>query len=238
MRDILGTVIKHIIGARTQRPQRYRVLKKGFTLIELLVVIAIGLLLTSMAVSQYFPYVDKINYENTVLDIALRMREYQTYGVSTKQDTNQSFKIPYGFHTKVGDSVFTFFQDNNPTNKKYDGSSCAVGGECVTQVAMTGYKVSSLTVTQQIPTSGAQSLYSFNSSSNATLDVTFLRPYLESNIYVNGLTAGQYREANINICIADSLAATPNPLKISITQTGQISISPVSSGTDITQTCV
>ncbi|MHB8651882.1 MAG: pilus assembly FimT family protein [Minisyncoccota bacterium] len=229
----------------TRHTARYRALKKGFTLIELLVVIVIGLLLTSMAVAQYFPYIDKINYENTVLDIALRMREFQTYGVSTKQDSSQAFTTAYGVHTKVGDSVFTFFQDIKPNPNTsgtvgdglYNDSSCTPGGECVTQVTMTGYYVASFSVIYTSPTDGSVSQPTNYTDTSNALDITFLRPYLDATIYANSKKTPQDAQGSVNICIADSLQQTANPLRISITRTGQISVRPVTSGTDITKTC-
>lgn len=93
--------------------------KGGFTLIELLVVFFIMVSILAIIIPDYLSYSDKSDFDNLTLDIALTIREAQSYGISAKETFAGSgnFDIPYGVHFDINKpNGFLFFED---TNKDY-----------------------------------------------------------------------------------------------------------------------
>ena len=116
---------------------------RGFTLIELLVTIVIFVVLTGVVL------VSQNNFDNTILlnnlayDVALTIRQAQTYGINTKESSTGTFS-PYGVYFNINPSdpksstkSFILFADTNSdgtygVNGNGITSSCPVGDpECL-----------------------------------------------------------------------------------------------------------
>ncbi len=202
-------------GARIKAKAR---MVSGFTLVELLVVMTLILFITVYSISGYFPFITKIEYENVVMDTALNIREYQVYGIGTKQSTANVFNYAYGFHAEPNGTGIIFFQDTLPDvdgvpddtdgDGLYGSGSACVTPECLKLVSMNGYIVSGI---------GLLSGSTWSSAVSA-VDVTFKRPYLDAKILSGGT---QYDQANI--CITDTANVVTRYVKIQIYRTGQIS---------------
>lgn len=117
---------------------------KGFSLIEMLVVITIFLLLTSVIVFNYGKFNSDIFLTNIAYEVALSIREAQSYSLSVKgfgTGEQQTFDKSYGiqFFTNSGadddkKKNFIFFVDSN-NNHVCDGGDddvCNTGSQICT----------------------------------------------------------------------------------------------------------
>lgn len=109
--------------------------RAGFTLIELMVVITIFIVVTGVLLANYPAFGSKIVLENMAYEIALAMRQAQTYGLSVRTagaDTFPGFGIH--FYTGSGGDKEFFLFANDATNLTgseryiYDGSPACVLG--------------------------------------------------------------------------------------------------------------
>jgi prepilin-type N-terminal cleavage/methylation domain-containing protein len=67
--------------------------KSGFTLIELMVVLVVFVALTGIMISSQSKFDGTILLNNLAYDIALSIREAQTYGVNVKEFSGFGLKI-------------------------------------------------------------------------------------------------------------------------------------------------
>jgi len=95
----------------------------GFTLIELLVVFFIMASILAVVIPGYLEYSTKLDLENLALDVALTIREAQSYGAGSKVSSAGIFDISYGVHFDIKDNPtrFIFYEDTNKNNQ-YDDS--------------------------------------------------------------------------------------------------------------------
>lgn len=120
---------------------------KGFTIVELVVTIAIFLIITSIIMVSQRRFGGNILITNLAYDMALGVRQAQTYGISvrraTQADALQQFNRSYGIHFALIGGFVLFTDINN--NWRYnidadDGVRCRLpplgsldlGPECVT----------------------------------------------------------------------------------------------------------
>src|SRR3990167_2894651 len=89
--------------------------RTGFTLIELLVVFFIMVSILAVVIPGYLEYSTKLDLENLALDVALTVREAQSYGAGAKVSTSGSgsFNATYGINFDLNNSnKFFFFEEN------------------------------------------------------------------------------------------------------------------------------
>lgn len=80
--------------------------KKGFTLVELLVCIAIFTIMTGIVAVKYGDFNKTMFANNLAYDIALTIREAQSYGVSVSDVADRgNFNASYGVHFDVSTGV-------------------------------------------------------------------------------------------------------------------------------------
>ena len=158
--------------------------EKGFTLTELMVVIGIATVLMSVSLYDYKAFTDKLALSAAAQEMAIAIRQAQTYGLNVKEATagGGDFTRAYGIYFSTLDPYnYYIFVDKNTVNKLYDVGSGACGTaltECIEKVSLrNGVSISSITNTNGCAV-----------TNNATaLHVTFIRPKPDANInFTNG----------------------------------------------------
>jgi prepilin-type N-terminal cleavage/methylation domain-containing protein len=73
---------------------------RGFTLVELMVTVGIFVFMTALLMAKYNDFYSGIIFKNMAYDIAITIRQAQSYGISVKVDTldSNSFNKAYGVH--------------------------------------------------------------------------------------------------------------------------------------------
>ena len=88
-----------------------KIKQAGFTLVELLVTITIFVMLTGVVLFSQERFNGTIFLSNLSYDIALTLRQAQTYGINIRgfvQGTNTSQFVPYGVHFDKADAAKSF----------------------------------------------------------------------------------------------------------------------------------
>jgi prepilin-type N-terminal cleavage/methylation domain-containing protein len=187
---------------------------KGFTLAEIMVSIAIVVMIMSVVLFGYRSYDDSIILSSAAQEMAISIRQAQSYGVSVKQVVGGDFNTSYGisFNLSNPGSYYIFADKNN--NGKYDGDvNCSSGTECVEKddlknaVGLSSFCSTDLGGTETCPAQGVQSvsilfkrpdtdayIYTFNSSgtmisgSYVSVKIVFsTRSGQQSNVSVNSI---------------------------------------------------
>jgi prepilin-type N-terminal cleavage/methylation domain-containing protein len=185
---------------------------KGFTLMELITVVGIFAIITTVVMIKFSTFNNKILTTNLAYDIALSIREAQTFGVNVRGfDTGNTvvFDYAYGVHfNESSDTTYTFFIDLNG-NGKFESNNETVdvftlrGGHRIERLCRT---------TGASVTSCSDTTPSFND-----LYITFKRPEPDAVIKSNGSTL--YQSASIRVTSPQGIDR-----EIQVHSTGQISI--------------
>jgi len=196
---------------------------------EMMIVVALFTIITISALMVHSRFGENILMTNLAYDVALSLREAQSYGLSVRQSPlgNGNFDIGYGVHFK-SDSFFVFFADRNG-NKKYDGTS--INGKCVVSNESECLKVYRLEKGNSIAffcgilaSFGALECRNFinNEQTISFVDITFIRPEPDAFIQtdLNPNNEMRYRGAEIVVVSPRRKASRT----IDVYQTGQISI--------------
>ena len=196
--------------------------KRGFTLIELMVVLVIFVALTGIMISSQSKFDGTILLNNLAYDIALSIRETQTYGINVKEfatSTGPSIFAGYGVRfdpdPMIGDPThYILFSDVN-NNHFFDGDTLCPknDSECVKKYALTrGSYIKSICVGSD---EGNCSIPS-GINSDKSLQITFKRPNPDATIII-GSEATRYQFAKIIISSANQVTTS-----IVVTALGQI----------------
>lgn len=141
---------------------------KGFTLIELMVSVGIFALMTALLLFRADRFDGGIVLENLAYDIALSIREAQTYGLNVLEapvGTAGEFEVAYGAQFKVG-TQYIFYADLN-NSRSYDIES-GTGAEHIRKYSLKrGATISNICIGADENTC---------TTNPAALDVLFLRP--------------------------------------------------------------
>jgi prepilin-type N-terminal cleavage/methylation domain-containing protein len=96
----------------------YKLQNKGFTLVELLVAIAIFTVMTALLVFKYAGFSEGMTLTNLAYDVALTLREAQSYGINVQDSGNLTtgdkgqFNTMYGVNFNRGnDTQFILYAD-------------------------------------------------------------------------------------------------------------------------------
>jgi type II secretory pathway pseudopilin PulG len=81
-------------------------LAAGFTLVELMVAVSIYIIMSVILMASQDKFNDSMSFSNLGYDVALTMRQAQTYGYSVRAAGSNTFVNAYGLH----------FSANNPSN--------------------------------------------------------------------------------------------------------------------------
>ena len=120
--------------------QKYN-LKSGFTLVELLVTISMFVIITGVILVNSNKFDSTVLLNNFTYDVALTIKQAQSYGVNVKESSSGSFNTAYGVYFDLAQSKtnFVLFNDVND-NKIYDGllTACPTDSvECIQKYSMT-----------------------------------------------------------------------------------------------------
>jgi prepilin-type N-terminal cleavage/methylation domain-containing protein len=152
--------------------QKKHNLKSGFTLIELLVVLVIFVVLTGVVLVNQNSFNNSELLNNFTYDVALTLKQAQTYAVNVQENVFGSFSSSYGVFFNIGSSAggsntnFILFNNlvssdgnvtydatvdmiNNKGSDQGDVTNCpTTNSECVQKYAMTnGLYISNICVT-------------------------------------------------------------------------------------------
>lgn len=205
-------------------------MKDGFSLIEMLIVVALFTIITGAALLNHGRFGESILATNLAYDIALSLREAQSYGISVRESPLEGsiFTVGYGVHF-LQDTLFVFFADRNG-NARYDGTS--VDGVCVVNASSECLKVYRLERGNTIRSfcgmpsllGGSAECRNFltGDTTLSFLDVFFKRPapdaFVRTNL--NGQREERYRSGAITI-----VSPRGNEVRtVEVYQTGQIAI--------------
>jgi prepilin-type N-terminal cleavage/methylation domain-containing protein len=189
---------------------------KGFTILELVISIAIFAIMSALLLARYGTFNQGILLDNLAYDIALTIRNAQSYGLNVRSSSRTAnlFDKPYGVHFDINDPThFIFFVDTggygvyNPNiYLDNDGNP----DQILSKTTITrGSKISALCV---------------NGCSAGTpvtsVDITFKRPDPNAIIKINGRTDIYNSDTDITIMAVDGQTIK----RITVRSTGQVTV--------------
>ena len=196
---------------------------KGFTLVELLVTLSLFVVLTTIVIFSQSKFNGSILLTNLAYDVALTVRQAQTYGVNVREDVKETkiaekFQHAYGVHfdTKNNhDKEFILFSDSNNSGKYNGNWDCKSSSDsCVNSYSIKrGNYISSIFIISS--DTGCSSVD--GGCSVDKLDITFLRP--DPNARFDSPSKNNITEAKIIISSANG-----DTRNVVVNSTGQISI--------------
>ncbi len=200
----------------------------GFTLIELLVTLSIFAVTTGIVMTSQGKFDNTVLLTNTAYDIAISIRQAQTYGVNSKEGTTKKFN-PYGivFNTALDNKRFNLFEDLSvPLDFKYSNNEVPpqnVDFSCQdieTECADT-YKLKRGNFIKSICAGDNDADCDAHLISGESLNISFKRPDPEAIILVGDLpySNSSNRRSYAKIVISSAEGATRS---IVVTKVGQI----------------
>ncbi len=189
---------------------------KGFTVLELVISIAIFAIMSALLLAKYGTFNQGILLDNLAYDIALTIRNAQSYGLNVRSSSRTAnlFDKPYGVHFDIADpNHFIFFVDTNGYgvyNPNIDLNNDGNPDQDLSKTTITrGSTITALCV---------------NSCSAGTqvtsLDITFKRPDPNAIIKINGRTDIYNSDADITVTASDGASIK----RIKVRSTGQVTV--------------
>ena len=203
---------------KTKSPNILPAANRGFTLVELLISIAIFVFMTAFLVSKYGTFNGTILTTNLAYDMAITIRQAQSYGIHVRQGPTGSFNDSYGayFNTQGAgeDTKFRLFTDIGGANPTDDPDFFYNAGEVLsTSNLKSGMSIKSLCAAN---TEGAGDA---TAASTHSLSIVFKRPDPDAIITVNNPGGAVMKYAKITIQSKDGVTR-----HVVVRSNGQISI--------------
>lgn len=201
-------------------------ISQGFTLIELIVVIAIFSIITTIALFNQGKLNSSILVTNLAYEIALAVREAQTYGVGVRADVgNASFEGGYGAYFDISNpEQIVLFTDTVEQNNNFDSGTSEESSRLVIQ-NQRGNKITALC-------RGPMSVPCVNGGPGSidSLNIIFRRPNPEALMYSmkDGVLSDQDVAGPVYIVV--NTPAEENCRVIVVEKTGQIRVDNSTSG--------
>lgn len=207
-------------------------LNNGFTLVELLVTIVIFVVITGVVLMNSNSFNNTVLLRNFAYDVALTIKQAQSYGVNVRESNSGLFNTAYGIYFDTGTggdrTKFVLFNDTgsrdtydfntaSTPDQVYNGSltSCPTDDpECIQRFSMTrGTYVKSMCAGTDIN----------NCDIVDQLSILFRRPSLEAKIYINNESAVTVPTPNNKAYAKITLGATDgSEMEVVVTSIGQI----------------
>ena len=193
---------------------------KGFTLLELLVTMAIFVVVTAVILFNQNKFSSDTALSNLTYEIALQIRQAQSYGLQVHQNTGANFDIGYGIHfaangtTPTSTTNFIFFAD--------------VDGDGVYTVAGDGNPINTFALREGDVISDICVLNS-NTGSNcfststllSSVDIVFKRPDPAASI-TDSINGSASKDSEVDLTVTSALGDRTKTIKV--LNTGQISV--------------
>lgn len=193
---------------------------KGFTLAELMIVISIVSVISTVVMFGYRQFSDRLALTSAAQEIAISIREAQSYGVSVRQSSvsSQDFDKGYGIYFSVDDpSYYYLFVDLNDDQKYENPSNCT--GECVSKNEIRN----SVRISQVCGASFGGSISCPVNPSVRALNVSFIRPNPDARVrFTNsggGFFGNLYKTGRVELT-----SPLGNKMRVDVENTGQIYI--------------
>ncbi len=211
----------------------------GFTLIEMLVVLAIMGIVLAITINGQRAFDSSIVLSNTAYDVALSIRQAQTYGVSGRVALGTP-SATYGYGVDVQSfptNKYVLFADTNGTGCNATVSSIANApdtktGDCM-YTSGADAKVQSIQINNSATISGAcvyknlSTYCSFSTNPLSQVDISFARPEPGAIIIAKNTAGVAFKKLGVNIkfdhvCLR--LSAGGSNRYIMVNQVGIISV--------------
>jgi len=186
--------------------------RRGFSLIELLVSVGILAFISSVILANHSRFNSQLLLGNLAYDVALSVRQAQVFGLSVREfKSSTTFDTGYGVHITSSDpNTYIIFADTNK-NGVYDSGSDGIAD---TFSVRRGFAISDICATL----TGVSEIC--NSTGGVdSIDIVFLRPEPDANIYINGTNATRYSQGRIEVSSPSGTTRS-----VDVESTGQISI--------------
>lgn len=202
------------------------------TIMEMIVVIAILMIISTMIIFNYGKFESSISLQNLADDIALSVREAQSYAIGARGLPGSGFFNGYGIHFSLSDPIstnniagskksFVFFanvKDDGSYNYSSSDNTCGSpkeDNEC--------YKVISISSADYISNIKKKESVSAEVEIEETdsVDIIFTRPYPEPKLCLDNYCDDSFEYFKIEI----KNPRTEESKYIQITNTGQINVS-------------
>ncbi|MFA7216409.1 MAG: prepilin-type N-terminal cleavage/methylation domain-containing protein [Candidatus Paceibacterota bacterium] len=195
-------------------------LLKGFTLAELMIVISIVSVISTVVMFGYRQFSDRLALTSAAQEIAISIREAQSYGVSVRQSSvsSQDFDKAYGIYFSMDDpSYYYIFVDLNDDQKYENPSSCT--GECVSKTEIRNNVHISLVCGGAF---GGSVSCPLNPSVRA-LNVSFIRPNPDARVRFTN-SGGSFFGNSYKTGRVELTSPLGNTMRVDVENTGQIYI--------------
>lgn len=189
---------------------------KGFTVLELVISIAIFAIMSALLLARYGNFNQGILLDNLAYDIALTIRNAQSYGLNVRSSSRTAnlFDKPYGVHFDMNDPTsFIFFVDTGGYgvyNPNIDLDNNGKPDQILSKTTITrGSKIS------QICVNGCT-----GGTPITSVDITFKRPDPNAIIKMNGRTDIYNSDTDITVMSADGSTIK----RVKVRSTGQVTV--------------
>lgn len=194
---------------------------RGFTLVELLVTLSLFVILTTIVLFSQSKFNGSILLTNLAYDVALTVRQAQTYGVNVRETPKGSFDKAYGiyFDTKKDNKKFILFVEDSKDDGRYNGNTdCKSSAD----LCLNGYNIKRGNYIKDLQVT-SPNCNPDTECSVEELNITFRRPDPDARFKAKKNT-GDYFENITEAKIIISSADGSNSRNVLVKSTGQISI--------------
>lgn len=191
---------------------------RAFSLIELLVVTAIIVIVSTLTLVNNSRFGGVVLLQNLAYDMALSIRQAQTYGISVRNAGSGNFNVLYGMHFDKADAThYEFYADtSSPPSGAYDPSEHVSPPYAIGR----GYYIADLCAT---PGGGTETC------GVSKLDIVFKRPEPDAHITAgDGTGETCIQNPDVDHCKESARIIVASPrgdmMSVVVGATGQISV--------------